>query len=77
MQKFSKKYLQFWEKLRIAQAKYAIEPSEENLKELTLLKNVKWTDSTRYTKAYLKENKASMDRARKTYRAVPVFFNNL
>ena len=77
MQKFSKKYLKFWKELRTAQANYTVKPSEKNLKQLTLLKSIKWTDSTRYTKAYLKENKASMDRARITYQAVPSFFNNL
>jgi len=77
MQKFTKKYLKFWENLRIAQAKFTIEPSKKNLEKLTTLKSIKWTDSTRYTKAYLKENKASMQLARKTYQSVPSFFNNL
>jgi hypothetical protein len=77
MQKFSKKYLKFWENLKKAQAKYSIEPSEKNLKKLTSLKAIKWTDSTRYTNAYLKENKASMDKARLAYQGVPNFFNNI
>ena len=77
MQKFTKKYLKFWENLRIAQAKFTIEPSKKNLKELTALKSIKWTDSTRYTRAYLKENKAHMERARATYQSVPTYFNNI
>lgn len=77
MQKFTKKYLKFWDNLRIAQAKFTIKPSKKNLKELTDLKSIKWTDSTRYTKAYLKENKAQMERARATYRPVATFFNNI
>jgi len=77
MQKFTKKYLKFWENLRIAQAKFAINPSEKNLKKLTDLKSIKWTDSTRYTKSYLNFNKAQMERARATYQTFPDFFNNI
>lgn len=77
MQKFTKKYLKFWENLRIAQAKFTVTPNKKNLKELTDLKSIKWTDSTRYTKAYLKDNKAQMERARLTYQSVPTFFNNI
>ncbi len=77
MQKFTKKYLKFWEKLKIAQATYTVNPTKQNFKELALLRGIKWTDETRYTKAYLKEHKERMDKARKTYQPVATFFNNL
>jgi len=75
MQKFTKKYQQFLKELRVAQVTFDSNPTAKNLKSLSALKSIKWSDSTRYSANYLKENKKAITSSRNAYSNVPVFFS--
>lgn len=75
MQKFTRKYQQFLKELRVAQVAFDSKPTAKNLKTLSSLKAIKWTDSTRYSANYLKASKPSIKGAKVAYSQVPSFFS--
>jgi len=75
MQKFTRKYQKFMKELRVAQVTFDSNPTPKNLKSLSLLKAIKWSDSERYSANYLRANKPSIKSARVTYSQVPSFFS--
>lgn len=75
MQKFTRKYQKFMKELRVAQVTFDSNPTAKNLKSLSLLKAIKWSDSERYSANYLRANKPSIKSARVAYSQVPSFFS--
>jgi hypothetical protein len=76
MQKFTRKYQQFLKELRVAQVTFDSKPTAKNLKALSLLKAIKWSDSQRYSANYLRATKSTLKNTRTVYSQVPSFFTN-
>lgn len=76
MQKFTRKYQQFLKELRVAQVTFDSKPTAKNLKALSLLKAIKWSDRERYSANYLKVNKSHKTKAKTSYGRLAMFFSN-
>jgi hypothetical protein len=76
MQKFTRKYEQFLKELRVAQVTFDSKPTAKNLKKLSDLKAIKWTNATRYSAYYLKLNKMRLAKTKTSYGKLAMFFSN-